>query len=328
VRFQRSGWTGSARCAQDVWGGDPTTTFGFDGLSSAVRQALSIGMSGVSRWGSDIGGYDTIGDDPQLTPELLQRWIEFGAVSGVMRTKLSGIAIPSYTRPQIFDDGIIGVWRKFAKLHTQLYPYLRAADAEYRATGMPLMRAPALIEPGAPATDDAFGFGDALFAAPVVAQGQTVRDVRLPPGRWSQGLAYRSKDGAWMAKRAKALRGGRTVRASAAIDELPLFVRAGAVIPLLPAGINSLYRRSHFSSLRLLVFPRGRSDARIFDSERARSRLTAHDWTLTLHQSRRRKLQIEAVLPWRACGRGVRTSHGVTRLTAKIRSGKLRLQRC
>jgi alpha-glucosidase (family GH31 glycosyl hydrolase) len=328
VRFQRSGWTGSARCAQDVWGGDPTTTFGFDGLSSAVRQALSIGMSGVSRWGSDIGGYDTIGDDPQLTPELLRRWIEFGAVSGVMRTKLSGIAIPSYTRPQIFDDGIIGVWRKFAKLHTQLYPYLRAADAEYRATGMPLMRAPALIEPGAPATDDAFGFGDALFAAPVVAQGQTLRDVRLPPGRWSQGLAYRSKDGAWTAKRAKPLRGGRTVRASAAIDELPLFVRAGALIPLLPAGIDSLYRRSQFSSLRLLAFPRGRSDARMFDSERARSRLTAHDWTLTLHQSRRRKLQIEAVLPWRACGRGVRTSHGVTRLTAKVRSGKLRLQRC
>ena len=93
VRFQRSGWTGAARCAQDVWGGDPTTTWGFDGLGSAVKQALSIGMSGVSRWGSDIGGYDTIGDDPPLTPELLKRWIEFGAVSGVMRTKASGIAV-------------------------------------------------------------------------------------------------------------------------------------------------------------------------------------------------------------------------------------------
>ena len=103
MRFQRSGWTGAARCAQVVWGGDPTTTWGFDGLSSAVKQALSIGMSGVSRWGSDIGGYDTLGNNPQLTPELLKRWIEFGAVSGVMRTKLSGIAIPSYTRPQIFD---------------------------------------------------------------------------------------------------------------------------------------------------------------------------------------------------------------------------------
>jgi len=328
VRFQRSGWTGAARCAQDVWGGDPTTTFGFDGLSSAVKQALSIGMSGVSRWGSDIGGYDTIADDPQLTPELLKRWIEFGAVSGVMRTKLSGIAIPSYTRPQIFDDGIVGVWRRYAKLHTQLYPYLRGADAEYRATGMPLMRAPALIEPGAPATDDAFGFGDALFAAPVVAAGQTVRDVRLPPGRWSQGLAYRSKDGAWVAKRAKALGGGRSVRVRAAIDELPLFVRAGALIPLLEANVDSLYKRTHFDTLRLLAFPRERSQTRLFDSERVQSRLSSRDWTLTLHQTRRRKLQIEAVLPWRACGSGVRVRAGVTRLTARIRSGKLRIKRC
>jgi alpha-glucosidase (family GH31 glycosyl hydrolase) len=328
VRFQRSGWTGSARCAQDVWGGDPTTTFGFDGLSSAVKQALSIGMSGVSRWGSDIGGYDTIADDPQLTPELLKRWIEFGAVSGVMRTKLSGIAIPSYTRPQIFDDDIVAVWRKYAKLHTQLYPYLRGADAQYRATGMPLMRAPALIEPGAPATDDAFGFGDALFAAPVVAAGQSTRVVRLPQGHWSQGLAYRVKGGAWVAKRAKALRGGRTVRVGAAIDELPLFVRAGALIPLLPADTNSLYRRTHFDTLRLLAFPRKRSQIRIFDSESARSRLTAHDWTLTLHQTHRRKLQIEAVLPWRACGAGVSTHAGVTRVTKRIRSGRIRITRC
>ena len=45
VRFQRSGWTGSARCAEVVWGGDPTTVWGFDGLSSVVTQALSIGLS-------------------------------------------------------------------------------------------------------------------------------------------------------------------------------------------------------------------------------------------------------------------------------------------
>ena len=326
VRFQRSGWTGTARCAQDVWGGDPTTSWGFDGLSSAVKQALSIGMSGVSRWGSDIGGYDTIGDDPQLTPELLQRWIEFGAVSGVMRTKLSGIAIPSYTRPQVFDPGIVAVWRRYAKLHTQLYPYIRAADAEYRATGMPLMRAPALIEPGAPATDDAFGFGDALFAAPVVTQGQTSRAVRLPPGRWSQGLAYRSRDGAWLARRAPALRGGRTVHVSAKLDELPLFVRAGSLLALLEPNVNSLYRRRQFDTLRLLAFPRGSSQAGIFERERVRSRLTASDWTLTFSQSRKRRVEIDAVLPWHACG--ARTSAGVTHLTRRIGSGRIRITRC
>ena len=61
VRHLRSGWTGTARCAVNVWGGDPTTTWGFDGLESGVRQALGIGMSGVSRFGTDIGGYNTYG---------------------------------------------------------------------------------------------------------------------------------------------------------------------------------------------------------------------------------------------------------------------------
>jgi alpha-glucosidase (family GH31 glycosyl hydrolase) len=336
VRFQRSGWTGAAGCAQDVWGGDPTTTFGFDGLSSAIKQALSIGMSGVSRWGSDIGGYDTIASDPKLTPELLKRWIEFGAVSGVMRTKASGIAIPSYTRPQIFDPGIIDVWRRYAKLHTQLYPYLRAADAEYRATGMPLMRALALTEPNAPPTDDEFGFGPDLLAAPVIREGASTRSVRLPRGHWLRGLAYRSRDGAWLARRAALLRGGRTLSVRAGVDELPLFVRAGALLPLLSPDVDTLadhgkgvvHLADRAGRLRLLAFPRGHSQARIYDRERVRSYLTGRTWTLTLSQARTRRLSIDAVLPWRACGRGVSVRAGVTRLTVRMRSGAIRVQRC
>ena len=99
VRHLRSGWTGTARCAVNVWGGDPTTTWGFDGLESGVRQALGIGMSGVSRFGTDIGGYNTYGTEERLTPELLIRWIQFGAVSGVMRTKRSGLAVPVLRAP-------------------------------------------------------------------------------------------------------------------------------------------------------------------------------------------------------------------------------------
>jgi alpha-glucosidase (family GH31 glycosyl hydrolase) len=274
VRFQRSGWTGAARCADDVWGGDPTTVFGFDGLSSAVKQALSIGMSGVSRWGSDIGGYDTIGDDPRLTVELLKRWIAFGSVSGVMRIKKSGLAIPAYTRPQVWDPDVIDVWRKFTKLHTQLYPYLVAADRDYRRTGMPLMRALALAYPHDPrAADiqDEYLFGPDLLAAPVVRAGARSRGVYLPRGRWldaRRALRYDARgDGAWHAGAARALAGGRRVRVPAALDQLPLFVREGAVIPLLSADVSTLSdygagrvvrladRRRR---LRLLAFPGSR----------------------------------------------------------------------
>ena len=55
----------------------PDTAWGFDGLDSAVKQALSLGTSGICRWGSDIGGFFSLLND-QLTPEMLLRWIEFG----------------------------------------------------------------------------------------------------------------------------------------------------------------------------------------------------------------------------------------------------------
>ena len=76
-----------------VWGGDPTTDWGFDGLRSAVRQAISAGSSGIAFWGSDIGGFFALGTR-ELTPELLIRWVQLGAVSPVMRTQANGVAVP------------------------------------------------------------------------------------------------------------------------------------------------------------------------------------------------------------------------------------------
>ncbi len=135
--FIRSGWTGVHPCAQLVWGGDPTTDWGFDGLESAVKQALTIGTSGISRWGSDIGGFFALGER-QLTTEMLIRWIELGAVSGIMRTEADGFDLPPKARPQINDPDVLPIWRRYAKLRTQLYPYLAAAEATVSALGAPV----------------------------------------------------------------------------------------------------------------------------------------------------------------------------------------------
>lgn len=341
VRFQRSGWTGAARCASDVWGGDPATVFGFDGLSSAVKEALSIGLSGVSRWGSDIGGYDTLGGDPKLTPELLKRWIEFGAVSGVMRTKLSGLAIPAYTRPQIFDPGIVPVWRRYAGLHTRLYPYILAADAAYRATGIPLMRDLVLVHPAGPLREDEFGFGPDLLAAPVVTEGARRRPVYLPPGGWFPFTGS-------VAARARALTGGRTRSVAAPLGALPLFVRAGAVVPLLPADVSTLssygkgivHLKDRLGALTLLAYPGPSRSARMFASEALRSRVTSAAWTLTVHGTRTRAYSLVAAtagLPFRPCsatlaGRRVplfftrRTE--ILRVPFRVRRGTLTVRPC
>jgi alpha-glucosidase (family GH31 glycosyl hydrolase) len=316
IRFQRSGWTGSARCAYDVWGGDPTTVFGFDGLSSAVKEALSMGMSGVSRWGSDIGGYDSFGPAEKLSPELLERWIEFGAVSGVMRTKGSGLAVPSYRRPQIYDNDVLPVWRRYAKLHTQLYPYLDAADAAYRATGVPIMRQLALAYPAdarAAARDDEFLFGPDLLAAPVVEGGAVRRSLYLPQGRWIdlwRSAAYVARTGAIGLRRARVLRGARSVGLPAPLGELPLLVRAGAVLPLLSADVDTLAGYGHGRGLvhlgdrrdrlSLLAFPRGSSVGRFYGGERVLSREAPlgrpPSWQLSVLGKRVRTYRVQASL--------------------------------
>jgi alpha-D-xyloside xylohydrolase len=312
VRFQRSGWTGAARCAVNVWGGDPTTVWGFDGLRSVVTQALTIGMSGVARWGSDIGGYNSFGEQERLTPELLKRWIELGAVSGVMRTKRSGIALPAYERPQVFDPDIIGVWRRYAKLHTQLLPYIQAADAEYRASGLPLMRHGLLTHPGDPRAiraDDQFMFGPDLLAAPVLSPGERRRRLYAPAGRWVdlwRSAGYRESDGSLRLTRASVLPGRRVYRLPAALTELPLLVRAGAVIPLLPADVDTLapYRSPDVVRLadrrdrmQLLAFPRGRSAGAMgARGERIASVEGDHAWRLTIRGKRARRYGLQASL--------------------------------
>ena len=247
VRFQRSGYLGAAPCATVVWGGDPTTAWDFDGLRSAVRQALTMGLSGISTWGSDIGGFFALFQN-ELTPELLTRWVQFGAVSGVMRTEADGIAVPDKSRPQVWDADQIDNWRRYAKLHTQLYPYLVAADGEYQRTGLPLMRQLSLVYPDdatAAGRDDEFMFGPDLLAAPVVEPTATERSLYLPQGRWVdmwRTLRYRESDGALRMQRAKVVRGPGDVTLPAPLDELPLLARAGAVLPLAARGRRHPHR--------------------------------------------------------------------------------------
>ena len=320
TRFQRSGWTGVAPCAQIVWGGDPSTVWGFDGLQSSVRQALTMGLSGISTWGSDIGGFFAIGSDA-LTPELLTRWVQFGAVSGVMRNQAEGIAIPEKERPQPFDADQIANWRRYTKLRTQLYPYIAAAEAAYRDTGIPIMRHLALgwpDDPNAFSREDEFMFGPDLLAAPVLEPGATERELYLPPGRWIEfwrAIAYDERSGDLALGKARPVRGKRARTVGAPLEELPLMVRAGALLPLLPAdvdtladryaggaptsrgvggGLTSLRDRKH--RLQVIAFPRGRSAARVYGKERLLSREGRRRWTLKIRARARRKYEIEASL--------------------------------
>jgi alpha-glucosidase (family GH31 glycosyl hydrolase) len=235
ARLVRSGWTGSAAHSPLVWGGDPTTGWGFDGLRSAVIEGLSMGLSGVAFWGSDIGGFVTLGEE-HLTPELLIRWIQLGALTPLMRTKSGGVSIGDGKRPQVWDPQIVPHWRRWSAFHQLLVPYLMAGADEYARTGMPLMRHHALTDPddGALAgLDDQYMLGPDLLVAPALEPGMRRRSVRLPAGEWVD--LWRSvtvaQDGSLQPKQPVVLRGARDLVLPAPLKEIPVLVRAGARIP-------------------------------------------------------------------------------------------------
>ena len=268
AQFVRCGYTGTGPNARIVWGGDPSTDDSqADGLPAAVSEGLSMGLSGVGYWGSDIGGFHSMFTSTQTTPELLTRWVEVGAFSGIMRTEADGYALPVQDslsrRAQVWDPSVLPVWRAMTRLRTQLFPYIWDAAQEYQRTGTPIMRDLALAYPdadvawrrGEPTAVAAaayeYLFGPDLLVAPVVTEGTTARDVWLPPGKWVNfwdATTYDDATGAYDAAPGQTvIEGGRVVHVAAPLHRVPLFVKAGTCLRLLPPDVQTLTNASGFA---------------------------------------------------------------------------------
>jgi alpha-glucosidase (family GH31 glycosyl hydrolase) len=322
IEFDRSGWTGSARCSPVVWSGDPTTDWSFDGLPGMVSQGINYGYSGIGFYGSDIGGYFSI-TAPPTTPELLDRWLEFGAFSGVMRTESEGLS--SGPRAQIWDPQVEPVWRRYAKLRTQLYPYVAVAARRYESNGVPLIESLGLAYPDDPSSwrgPPRYLFGPDLLVAPVIRPGARSLSTPLPPGEWMsmwQAMRYDSHSGAFHLRGSRPLRGRATV--AAPLDEIPVFVRAGALLVLTAPDVATLARygrgvvdlSDRARRLHVLAWPSGTSSTEATGTH-LRSDLKRRVWTLSVAGTAPVELDVEAAVPgcvsrltWN--GRRLRASH-------------------
>jgi alpha-D-xyloside xylohydrolase len=244
VLLSRSGWHGSQRLSA-IWAGDQTSDFAHNsGLRTAIVAGLSAGLSGFPYWSSDIGGYWGTPSD-----EVYMRWVEFGAFCPIMMLHGAGRREPWTFAPQTLD-----AYRRYARLHTDLFPYIFAYAHEASRTGIPLMRAMPLEFPDDP---DAWGdlaehqycFGAELLVAPVYYGFARTRLVYLPAGLWRDFWS------------GKPLAGGRVIRYRADVETIPVFARAGAIVPrldpspdtLLPATREGV--RSAGDDLRVDVYP-------------------------------------------------------------------------
>ena len=230
VLFQRSGTAGS-NGLPFFWSGDNDATFSTEnGLPTVVTAGLNAGMSGISLWVSDLGGYNKRaryqGDDV-----LFARWTQYSALSPGMEV-MSGMNLG----PWDYGDAALAIFRQYSVLHMSLFPYRYAAAQESARNGLPMMRALALIHQDDDEARDAgteYYLGPDLLVAPVLSP-VTERAVYLPEGNW---IDY------WTGQ---PLAGRRTVVAGAPLDRIPLYVRAGAILPKIPDDVMTLVPQKEY----------------------------------------------------------------------------------
>ena len=287
VYFHRSAYAGSQNWTYAMWSGDPEADWSVsDGLPAQVCAGINVGLSGIPFWGSDIGGFHAI-FVPAPTSELPKRWYQFGAFSGLMRD-MTAPEFSSGSRILPFDEQeLTYIVRRYQKLRTQLVPYIFNAAWQAHETGLPLMRAPFLHHPDDPQVWEIkreYYFGPDLFVAPVIEEGALERTLYLPEGQWIELWQKTEYDGDLAGGGTGGFRlggvpieGGRQVTVDAPIDQIPVFVRMGAIVPLVDPEVDTLAPASAtppvdttpYEQLEHLqhawVFPDGASWTTLFD---------------------------------------------------------------
>jgi len=239
VLFARSA-TAGGQALPLHWGGDNTSSFA--SMAESLRGGLSLASCGFGFWSHDIGGFEGLPD-----PAVFKRWVAFGLLSS--HSRLHGST--SYRVPWAFDDEAVEITRLFARLKNRLMPYLLTTADEAVRHGTPVLRPMVLEFPDDPACrylDRQYMLGPDLLVAPVMSADGVVQ-FYLPDGEWTSLLSGASAVG------------GRWVTETHGFDSLPLYVRAGAVIPW--GAVDDRPDYDVFEGLELRVFPGGTDGDRV-----------------------------------------------------------------
>ena len=211
----RSAYSGAQRYTSS-WTGDNVATWEHLWIANIQMQRMSI--SGMGFTGSDIGGFAE-----QPTPELYARWIQLGVFHPFCRTHSSGDH--GEQEPWSFGDEVVDITRKFVELRYQLLPYLYTMFWHYVNDGTPMLKPLVYYDQNDHQTHyrtDEFIFGYQILVCPILEPNTQGRRVYLPEGSW-----YNFWTNEWVS-------GKKEVWVKTAYDEIPIFVKAGAIIPKYP----------------------------------------------------------------------------------------------
>lgn len=217
------------------WGGDNRSTW-ID-LRNSIVQLVNMGMSGLGFYGCDVGGFGG-----NCTPELLVRWTQLGAFYPFFRNH-SAIGTRNQ-EPWTYGAEVEQACRQAIELRYHLIPYLYQLFYQMHSLGTPVARPLFWHYPADSRTYaciDQFMVGPWLVVAPVVERGARSRLVYLPEGAW-----YHYQTGVCFA-------GNEEYVIQASLDSIPLFVRSGCVLPVMPV-VQSTAEMDR-TTLTLEVFP-------------------------------------------------------------------------
>jgi alpha-D-xyloside xylohydrolase len=251
----RNAFVGQQRYAAAVWSGDIGSDW--QTLRREITAGLGYSASGLPYWTTDTGGFFRPGKSQFTDPayhERLLRWLQFSTFTPLMR--IHGWLTP--TELWLYGPTVATVARKYLDLRSRLLPYLYSEAAEITQHGSTLLR-PLVMDfasdPTALEQKYEFLFGKNLLVAPVTAPSVTSASVYLP----------QTKGGWYNFWTEKSLPGAQTAEVSAPLDTIPLFVRAGSILPL--GLVQQYYDQQPDSPIELRIYPGADATFTLYDDE-------------------------------------------------------------
>ncbi|MDR1896111.1 MAG: DUF5110 domain-containing protein, partial [Prevotellaceae bacterium] len=260
VILTRSGFIGQQRFGSNTWSGDVQSTW--DMLAKQIPAALNYTMMGIPNWNSDIGGFFAGrwnkgggAKNPEYQ-ELYVRWMQFGAFCPMMRSH--GTEVPR----EIWNFGSRGEWafdaqEKMINLRYRLLPYIYSTSWDVSHNDGTFMRPIVMDFPTDKKVYDLGGeylFGRSLLVAPVTQPKVAEWSIYLPEG--SMWIDFWTE---------KTFAGGQTIERETPIDIIPLYVKAGSLIPLAP--VMQYATEKAWDNLEIRIYPGADGEFTLYEDE-------------------------------------------------------------